>query len=103
MSYIASHVATIPTRGFEWYLIFLEGPFTDEIKKEIDAHFVTLGREIGKDALVVRGFDPTAFRESVFEAPAFYDVKWNVLTWRGLVTFYVLFFIHLESRPVCGF
>src|SRR5271169_3607550 len=77
MSYIASHIATVPTRGFQWYLIFLEGPFADDIKKEIDAHFVTLGREVGKDALVVRGFDPATFRESVFEAPAFYDVKWN--------------------------
>ena len=25
----------------------------------------------------------------------------EVLTWRGLVTYYVLFFIHLESRRVC--
>ena len=24
----------------------------------------------------------------------------EVLTWRGLVTYYVLFFIHLESRRV---
>ena len=77
MSYIASHVATIPSTGFEWYLIFLQGSFTDEINKDIDTHFVTLGREVGRDALVVRGFDPATFRESVFEAPAFQDVKWN--------------------------
>jgi putative transposase len=25
----------------------------------------------------------------------------EVLTWRGLVTYYILFFIHLESRRVC--
>jgi hypothetical protein len=25
----------------------------------------------------------------------------EVLTWRGLVTYYVVFFIHLESRRVC--
>ena len=56
------------------YLIFLEGSFTDEIKKEIDTHFVTLGREVGKDVMVVRGFDPAAFRESVFDADAFRDV-----------------------------
>jgi hypothetical protein len=77
MTYIASHIATVPARGFEWYLVFLEGSFSDEIKKEIDAHFVTLGHEVGKDSLVVRGFDPTTFRDSVFEASAFDDVKWN--------------------------
>ena len=25
----------------------------------------------------------------------------EVLTWRGLATYYVLFFVHLESRRVC--
>jgi hypothetical protein len=77
MSYIASHVATIPSTGFQWYLIFLEGPFADEIKKEIDTHFLTLAREVGRDVLVVRGFDPTAFRESLMEAPAFFDETWR--------------------------
>ncbi len=77
MGYIASHVATVPSTGFKWYLIFLEGPFADEIKKEIDAHFLTLAREVGRDVLVVRGLDPTAFRESVLEAPAFFDEKWR--------------------------
>jgi hypothetical protein len=77
MSYIASHLGTVPASGFKWYLIFLEGPFADEIRREIDAHFTTLGREAGKDVLAVRGFDPTAFRESVYEAPAFFDEKWR--------------------------
>ena len=77
MSYIATHIATVPASGFKWYLIFLEGPFADEIRKEIDSHFITLGREVGKDVLVVRGFDPTVFRESVYEAPAFLDEKWR--------------------------
>ncbi len=77
MSYVASHVATVPSGAFKWFLIFLEGPFADEIRKEIDAHFLTLGREAGKDALVVRGFDPTSFRDSVYEAPAFFDDKWR--------------------------
>jgi len=27
----------------------LQAPFADEIKKEIDAHFPTLAREVGKD------------------------------------------------------
>lgn len=61
MGYIASHVATVPSTGFKWYLIFLEGPFADEIKKEIDAHFLTLAREVGRDVLVVRGFNSDGF------------------------------------------
>jgi hypothetical protein len=75
VSYIASNIATVPSVGFKWYLTILEGPFADEIKREIDAHFLTLGRAAGKDVLVVRGFDPTEFRESV-EAAVFYDEKW---------------------------
>jgi len=77
MSYSASHLATVPASGFKWYLIFLEGSFTDEIRKEIDANFNTLGREVGKDVLVVRGLDPTEFRESVYEASAFLEKKWR--------------------------
>lgn len=77
MSLMASHIATVPSSGFKWYMIFLEGPFADEIRREIDAHFITLGREAGKDVLVVRGFDPTVFRDSVYEAPAFFDEQWR--------------------------
>jgi hypothetical protein len=125
MSYVASHIATVPSTGFRWYLIFLEGPFADEIKKEIDAHFLTLGREAGKDVLVVRGFDPTAFRESVYEASAFQDDKWrerakfpclivtnqvpgqavsdaNVLD-TGKVMIFPLADIYSEHRSIAGF
>jgi hypothetical protein len=77
MSYIASHAATIPAKGFSWYLIFLECPFADDVKREIDLHFATLGCVVGTDALVVRGYDPMKFRDSVFEAPAFFDVDWR--------------------------
>lgn len=77
MSYIATHAATIPAKGFSWYLIFLECPFTDEIRREIDLHFATLGCVVGTDALVVRGYDPLQFKHSVFEAPAFFDVDWR--------------------------
>jgi hypothetical protein len=49
----------------------------DGIKKEIDAHFLTLAREARKDVLVVRGLDATAFRQSVYEAPAFFDETWR--------------------------
>jgi len=76
MGFIVSNVATIPSKGFRWYLIFLETAFADEIKKEIDAHFLTLAREVGKDVLVVRGFDSN-FSQSVYEAPAFFDERWE--------------------------
>jgi transposase InsO family protein len=41
---------------------------------------------IGRHMAVIAGID-------------FFTVE--VLTWRGLVTYYILFFIHLESRRVC--
>lgn len=77
MSYIANHLATVPSSGFRWYLIFIECPFVDEVQKEIDTHFHRLGQEAGKDALVVRGYEGAGFRNSVFEAPAFLDEKWR--------------------------
>lgn len=77
MTYIASHIATVPTQGFQWYLIFLESSYEDELHKDIDRHFETLGREVGKDILAVRGFDAATFRDSVYEAPAFLDDTWR--------------------------
>jgi hypothetical protein len=76
MSFVASHLASVPSSGFRWYLLFIECPFVDVVKKEIDTHFVRLGQEAGRDALVVRGYDGSEFRSSVYEASAFYDEKW---------------------------
>ena len=76
MSFVASHLGTVPSTGFRWYLIFLEGSFFDPIRREIDEHFAVLGGEAGESTLVVRGHNPTKFRESVYEAPAFHDDKW---------------------------
>jgi hypothetical protein len=76
MSFVASHIGTVPSIGFRWYLIFLEGSFDDPIRREIDEHFRVLGGEVGESTLVVRGHNPTTFRESVYEAAAFYDDKW---------------------------
>jgi hypothetical protein len=77
MSYIAHHVDTVPSANFLWFLIFLESPIPDDVSKQIDSYFLTLGREVGRDVLVVRGFDPSDFSQSVFEANAFGDVTWN--------------------------
>ncbi|WP_425258452.1 hypothetical protein ACPOLB_23415 [Rubrivivax sp. RP6-9] len=77
MSYIASHLATVPSSGFTWYLIFIECPFVDDVQKEMDAHFHRLGQEAGTDALVVRGYRGSQFTTSVYEAPAFSDERWR--------------------------
>jgi hypothetical protein len=77
MSYTATDILTIPATGFQWYMIFLEDAFEDKLRDEIEKHFLTLGREAGQAVLAVRGFDPTRFRDSVVEAPAFFDEKWR--------------------------
>lgn len=77
MSYIGSHIATVPSGNFKWYLIFLEDSFNDAIKSEIDKHFTVLGKESGRDILVARGFDASEFRKSIYETPAFYNEEWR--------------------------
>jgi hypothetical protein len=75
MTYVASHIATVPSEGYKWYLIFLldDKMLGDPVKKEIDEHFVELGRRAGEDTLVVRGYDPNTFLESLYE----YDAAWR--------------------------
>jgi hypothetical protein len=68
----ASKIGTVPTEGFNWYIVLLEGPFADAIREQIDRYFMTLGQEAGPDVLVVRGYDATEFRDSFIESAAFY-------------------------------
>lgn len=72
MSMCASSIGTVPTKGFEWYIVLLEGPFADEIRNQIDKYFTSLGKEAGPNVLVVRGYDPTTFKNSFIESSAFY-------------------------------
>ena len=72
MSMVATSIATVPTTGFKWYIVLLEGPFADEIKNQINKYFTTLGKEVGPDILAVRGYDPTNFKNSFIESAAFY-------------------------------
>jgi hypothetical protein len=66
MSMIAHRIGSVPTKGFDWYIIFLEGEqLTDEISEQIDKHFTRLGKVAGERTLVVRGYDSTEFRTSV--------------------------------------
>lgn len=72
MTMCASKIGSVPTEGFNWYIVLLEGPFGNAIREQIDKYFMTFGREAGSDVLVVRGYDATAFRESFIESAAFY-------------------------------
>jgi len=68
MSYIASDIGTIPVTGFQWYVIFFEGMFSNALRREIDENFLILGQKVGPDVLVVRGFDPEKFHDAAYEA-----------------------------------
>jgi len=73
---VASDIATIPALGFSWYVLFLEDAFEDPIKAELSANFLALGHESGRDALVVRGYDPTTFFKSAYETLTLYQPEW---------------------------
>ncbi|MCP4340399.1 MAG: hypothetical protein GY799_16290 [Desulfobulbaceae bacterium] len=81
MSMVASEIGTIPCENFNWYVIFLEGDFSDQIREQIDKHLATFGRVAGRNVVAVRGYDPKQFQESLFEAQAFYGEEglpvWN--------------------------
>ena len=72
MTMVASKIGSVPTEGFEWYIVLLEGPFGDEIREQIDKYFLALGKEAGPDVLAVRGYDAKEFRDSFIESAAFY-------------------------------
>jgi hypothetical protein len=44
MTMCASKIGTVPTQGFHWYIVLLEGPFGDVIRDQIDKYFMTLGQ-----------------------------------------------------------
>lgn len=77
MSMIATDVATIPAAGFSWYILFLEQIFHDDLSKQLSENFITLGKEVGRDVLVIRGYDPNTFFDSAYETFTLYDDEWN--------------------------
>lgn len=86
MSMCASKIGSVPTKGFNWYLVLLEGPFADAIREQIDKYFMPLGKEAGPDVLVVRGYDATEFRNSFIESAAFYgEGDWKAVDVPALV------------------
>ena len=78
MGYQASSIGSIPANGFNWYLIFVESEFNDDLRKEIENHFSALGKEAGKNVLVVRGYDAKEFRRPFSEASALFEERWRV-------------------------
>ena len=72
MTMCASRIGSVPTEGFEWYVVLLEGQFGDEIRSQIDKYFLQLGKGVGADVLVVRGYDPIEFKNSFIESASFY-------------------------------
>jgi len=75
MTYVATNIATVPSEGYKWYLIFLvdHKMLGDPVRREIDDYFLELGRRAGEDALVVRGYDPNTFLESLYA----HDAAWE--------------------------
>ncbi len=78
MAYVASNIGTIPGQGFNWYMVFLESAFEDDLRKEIENHFVALGQEAGEKVLVVRVFDAKKFGEPFTEAGALFEERFGI-------------------------
>jgi hypothetical protein len=57
MSFITIDIASVSATDFDWYLVFVESPFQDGIREDMDKNFLTLGREAGKGVLAIRGYD----------------------------------------------
>jgi hypothetical protein len=77
----ASDLAKIPTSDFDWYVIFFEEQDPKKnsaLKALLRDNFLSLGKEVGRDVLVVRGHDPAEFYRSAFrETKTLYDAEWN--------------------------
>ncbi len=76
MAYAASDIATIPASGFQWYVIFFEGMFSNALQSEIEDNVLILGRKVGRDVLVVRGLDPEEFHDTAYEAFSQHKPVW---------------------------
>lgn len=77
MSMSVTSMAKIPSQGFDWYVLFLEDRWDDQLRQELVNNFVILGQEVGPDVLVVRGHDVSDFFNQAFEIFALYDKKWK--------------------------
>ena len=55
---------------FEWYIFLLHDGLSDQLRSDIEENFDQLGRNVGEEAVVIRGYDPQRFRREVQEAYA---------------------------------
>lgn len=74
MGFIATDLATVPVSPqYTWYLFLLEDHWQDELRRQIADNFMNLAREVGPDALVVRGARPKEFYSQVLYEYALAD------------------------------
>lgn len=94
MGYVASSLATVPRSGFAWYVFVIEMSWEDSIKKQLTDNFLQLGKRVGPDVLVVRGYDEAAMAKEVVEAVALADRRFETLEPPALI---------VTNRPLQSF
>jgi hypothetical protein len=72
MGYITSSAVTIPSKGFDYFVFFLNDEYTNNLRSEFEENFWPLAKNVGEKTLVVNGFDRIRFSEQVFEI---YQIK----------------------------
>ena len=65
MGFIATSLAKIPAKGFDWYLFVLTDSWEDPIQNELLKNFDKLSTAVGEGCLVVRGANPDSFYNSL--------------------------------------
>lgn len=71
MGYSCTTLGSVRRLGrFEWYIFLLQDGLSDQLRSEIENNFDQLGRSVGEEAVVIRGYDPQRFRREVQEAYA---------------------------------
>ena len=66
MTMTVSDIAKVPTEGYDWYVFILDDKWDDPFREELRGNIETLGNEVGRDNLVVQGFDRMDFDSQVF-------------------------------------
>lgn len=68
MGFVATDLATVPHGPrYSWYLFLLEDQWQDDVRRHLEENFMVLAREVGPDALVVRGTHPDRFYSEVLD------------------------------------
>ena len=72
MSYASTDLGSVRNRlgAFDWYFFLLQDGLADQLRAEIEDNFDRLGKIVGQDAVVIRGYDQRRFQREVREAYA---------------------------------